>query len=49
MICTAKTTGRWGKKCNCCMLWKPANKRGRDTERRMLKRRERQTWKREIV
>jgi hypothetical protein len=42
MTVTAKSTGRHGFKCRCCLLVKPANGRGRDAERRTIKRGERQ-------
>ena len=48
MTVTPKSTGRHGFKCGCCLLVKPANGRGRDAERRSIKRRERQAVRREM-
>lgn len=51
MIVTAKSTGRHGFKCGCCLLLSPKarNGKGRDAERRTLKRRERRVAMKEAM
>lgn len=50
LIVTQRTTGRFGAKCECCALHKAKARcaRGRDAERRTLKRRERESFRRSL-
>lgn len=49
MLVNSRSTGRYGFKCGCCLLVKPANKKGRDAERRTIKRRERREVARDLA
>lgn len=51
MVVNRRSTRRTNWKCGCCVMHKSKARcaKGRDAERRMLKRRERAAWKAEVA